>query len=135
MSFNRLPLLLGIGVLSIASCAKFERGERLPDAAPKPLDDGGGMLSFDEEVHPVLVIHCGECHSPGGPPSATEFLLTNDLMADYDHVLTFLNLDTPASSRLLSKGRGEGHGGGDSLPTSHDDYRLILNWITQGASR
>ena len=93
------------------------------------------MLSFDEDVHPALVIHCGECHSLGGPPSATEFLLTNDLMADYDHVLTFLNLDTPASSRLLSKGRGDGHRGGVSLPTSHDDYQLIVDWITQGAPR
>jgi len=135
MSFNRLTLLLGIGVLAIAGCATFERGERLPDAAQEPLDDGGGMLSFDEDVHPVLVIHCGECHSPGGPPSAIGFLLTNDLAADYENVLGFLNLDTPAASRLLSKGRGDGHRGGESLPTSHDDYQLILNWITQGASR
>ncbi len=134
MCFKRPALLLGIGLVLIAGCAKFDRGERLPDAAQEQ-HDGGERLSFDDDIQPVLVIHCGACHSSGGPPSAAGFLLTDDLATDYDHVLTFLNLETPTSSRLLSKARGEGHGGGVSLSTSHDDYRLILNWITQGASR
>ena len=42
-------------------------------------------------------------------------------------------IDPAASSRLLSKLSGSGHGGGTIYPIGSTEYATILAWIQQGA--
>ncbi len=48
-----------VAVLSVSLSSTFALSEEPPEDAPKP----AGILLFDEQIKPVLVQHCYECHS------------------------------------------------------------------------
>ena len=131
--------------ISAAACADFERGDPLAsapdalgDAGPPP--DGGtsdassAARSFARDVHPLLLEGCARCHSPNGQADDTALVLLNHPAGDRDAVLGLVNRDSPAASRLLSKGAGTGHGGGAIYTAGTPEYQTILEWITQGTA-
>jgi hypothetical protein len=122
-----------------AGCADLERGPRAADAADAgdagtpTAGDGAAALSFAADVHALLVDGCGGCHQTGGMAGETDLLFSGDAAADRQVVVSFVSLDQPAASRLLSKGAGLGHGGGAVYRPGDAEYEVVLRWITQGA--
>jgi hypothetical protein len=128
------------GALALASCADFSRGEPSPasDAGASP-DSGdattpdGAALSFAVDVYPLLVPACQSCHATGEDAGDTQLLFTGSAPDDHPTVIMFVDTSAPAGSRLLSKGSGNGHGGGAVYAPGSPEYQTILNWIEQGA--
>jgi hypothetical protein len=131
-------------VLTMVGCADLERGHPLTvDAAAEtggPATEGGAgdsavaTASFARDVHPLLVDLCGRCHSASGQASNTALVLGNDPGRDLAPVRRLVNGDNPTGSRLLAKGAGSGHGGGAIVAPGTTEYRIILDWITQGSA-
>ncbi len=92
----------------------------------------GGALSFAADIYPLLTI-CQNCHVPGGAASSTSLIFSGNAATDYTTVLQFVATATPASSRILSKLSGNGHGGGTIYAAGTTQYETILAWIQQGA--
>jgi|SRR5450432_1063053 len=132
--------------LSLAACADFSRG-----APSAPAGDGGGQggsgdaagsdgpasdgasVSFATVVYPLLVPTCQRCHSAGNEAGDTQLLFTGAPTADYPTVVMFVDTSSPASSRMLAKMSGNGHGGGTVYAAGSPEYQTILQWIQQGA--
>ena len=55
---------------------------------------------------------CAICHRPGAPAAMTRLLLSGDAARDEAIVTPFVYVQAPEQSPLLSKARGEMHGGG-----------------------
>lgn len=129
---SKAALLLSLTLTS--ACADFKRGEywELDDA---PADEGeDGEYRYAADVHPLLDAGCERCHAPGNSAENTGFLiLTDDVDSSYASALEFVNLDSPAASRLLSKTAGDAHGGGVIFDDRSAEYDLLLAWIEQGA--
>lgn len=134
--------------LALTACADFRRGQPAdempvpaaggapgPDAAPASAVDAGGVFapSFAATVDPPLREACGRCHTPSGQASGTAFVLGATAADDYAAASRLVDATAPASSRLLAKARGDGHGGGAIWPVSSYEYQLVTQWITQGA--
>ncbi len=144
MSFDRhrprlrrrvlLPVLLAVAV----GCADFSRGGAAMTGAGGSggaADGGvhdGGALSFATDVYPLLST-CSNCHVPGGQASTTSLIFTGNAATDYRSVTPFVDTSAPASSRLLTKLSGNGHGGGTIYASGTPEYETILSWIQQGA--
>jgi len=92
----------------------------------------GGALTFATNIYPLLTI-CMNCHVPGGAASDTALIFSGHAAADYTTVLQFVDTAAPASSRILSKVSGNGHGGGTIYAAGTTQYQTILAWIQQGA--
>lgn len=117
------------------------------DGGDAPADDGGSdggaddggssggaaSLSFAADIFEILDAGCERCHSPGGDANDTSFVLTADVGAAYEETLPLVDLGTPAGSRLLAKGAGQGHTGGVIYDDRSTEYATILAWIEQGA--
>ncbi len=105
----------------------FERG--------LPSGPGGGQsraLSFDGEIHDLLLVECASCHGGG----AGGFTLSGDENADYAATLERIDPVDPEASLLLLKATGQGHGGGTIWSGAGDEsYALVLEWIQEGAIR
>lgn len=147
MSSERARALLGGVMLAAlgaalpgASCADLERGERAAvggadgGSEAGPPGDGGGGLTFAQDVHPLLLDGCGDCHTVGGQADDTALVFTGDPDADRAATLAFVNADTPAQSRLLNKAAGNGHEGGAIYTADSTEYQTILGWIMQGTT-
>ncbi len=129
------------GSLMAFSCADLERGKAASGGgssdgggeggAPA---DGGGNVAFAQDVHPLLLDGCGDCHAPGGQAGDTALVFTGDAAADRTATLAFVNTDAPGQSRLLGKASGTGHEGGAVYPPDSVEYQTILGWIMQGTS-
>ena|SRR5579863_2853585 len=132
LRFVLAPLL----VAAALGCADFSRGRPTMDAGETSdavaTTGDGGALSFASDIYPLLTI-CRNCHVPGGAASDTSLIFTGTASADYPTVLPFVNTAAPASSQILSKVSGNGHGGGTIYPTGTSQYDTILAWIQQGA--
>lgn len=122
------PLLLATAV----GCADFSRGGPAADTSDAGATHDGGALSFSTDIAPLLGL-CKNCHVPGGAASASGLIFTGDAGTDYQTVLQFVNTSAPASSRILSKASGNGHGGGTIYAAGTNQYATILAWIQQGA--
>lgn len=98
--------------------------------------DSGGPPppSFASDVLPLLRADCQECHSAGGEASDSGYLLDEDDQTIYTTTLELVDLDQPASSRLLTKAAGQGHNGGVIFDEDTTAYQTILAWIEQGAN-
>jgi hypothetical protein len=94
--------------------------------------DGSKALSFAADVYPLLSI-CMNCHVPSGAASDTSLIFTGSATTDYAAVLQLVDTTAPASSRILSKLSGKGHGGGSIYAAGTPEYETILDWIQQGA--
>jgi hypothetical protein len=102
------------------------------EAADAGATGDGGALSFAAGIYPLLTI-CQNCHVPGGAASSTSLIFTGAAATDYQTVLQFVDTAAPASSRILSKVSGNGHGGGTIYAAGTTQYETILAWIQQGA--
>jgi mono/diheme cytochrome c family protein len=130
---RRLALALLFG--AALGCADFSRGGPAPETGGAPeagAQGDGGALSFAGDVYPLLS-PCQNCHVPGGAASSTSLIFMGNASADYTTVVNFVNTSAPASSRLLAKMSGSGHGGGTIYAAGTSEYETILTWIQQGA--
>jgi hypothetical protein len=138
-------LLAAVAALG-SGCADFSRGGASPDAGGDGAlasDDGGASdagagadagVSFAADVHGILTSSCARCHAAGQQAGDTALLLTGVAAADYAVVAPFVDTATPASSRLLAKMSGQGHGGGTLYAAGTPQYQTVLLWIQQGAA-
>lgn len=136
MTSRRAIQLASVMFALAVGCADFSRGPE-PVAVDGGADDGGApntdaAVSF-ADVHAILVDSCQRCHSAGGEAGDTTFLLTGDATADFTTVSGFVSVDAPASSRLLAKMSGNGHGGGTVHAAGTPEYQTVLRWIQEGA--
>lgn len=147
-------------LLSISACAGFTRGdywsdpdeEEEGDAADGSMDDsgesspaesdastgsestGGGGLSYELDIHDLMVAGCERCHSPTGTASGTGYIIiASSPTGTYETTLNFVTPGEPEDSRLLVKASGMGHGGGAVYDTRSDEYATIALWIEEGA--
>jgi hypothetical protein len=142
MSSRRLAYQLLTMVWFAVGCADLSRGAGSGDAGASLGEagtaDGGAQdqdsaLSFATPVYGLLVAACQPCHAQGEPAGTTLFLLTGDQMVDYASVSRFVDVSAPASSRLLVKMSGRGHGGGTLYAAGTPEYQAVLRWIQEGA--
>jgi mono/diheme cytochrome c family protein len=116
-------------------CADFSRGQPSVDAGLTADAGGtsdGGALTFAAAIYPLLTI-CMNCHVAGGAASDTSLIFSGKAASDYTTVLQFVDTAAPASSRILSKISGNGHGGGTIYAVGTTQYQTIAAWIQQGA--
>jgi hypothetical protein len=116
----------------VAGCADFSRGPAQPavDAAAEQTE--GGALSF-VGVHALLLPACGGCHAAGEEAGDTGLLFSGDAATDLATVRSFVNVDAPASSRLVTKMAGNGHQGGTIFGRGTPEYATVVTWIQGGA--
>jgi hypothetical protein len=136
---RRIGWVLATALLAVTGCADFSRGGPSPKAtggsggsADGGARDGQGALSFATDVYPLLAV-CANCHVPGGAASTTSLIFTGNAAADYATVTKLVDTSAPASSRLVAKLSGSGHGGGTVYAPGTPEYQTILSWIQQGA--
>jgi hypothetical protein len=125
-----------VALLVLASaCADIERGPapEVPDAGPDAMAGDGGGVSF-ASVRPLLEDGCKRCHSSGQMAGNTGLLLSGDASSEYNVVRSFVNVMNPATSRLLVKAGGQGHGGGAIYRAGSPEYAALLAWIQGGAA-
>lgn len=135
MSFDRRWALAPFLLAAALGCADFSRGGPAADAgeaSDAAATGDAGALGFSTHVDPLLE-PCKSCHVPGGAASSSSLVFTGNAATDYKAVLQFVNTGVPASSRLLSKASGSGHGGGTIYAAGTKQYETILAWIQQGA--
>ncbi len=142
-SFARSLGAIGLlGLLQGGACAVPNRGDPPAPDITTTEDTAGtaGEISgdgdepdvlFAESIHPIEMAKCSlGCHATG----AGGFTISGDVDADYDATFLRVNLDTPASSKLLKKiSGGTNHGGGALLAEDSEEYELIAKWISDGA--
>lgn len=99
-------------------------------------------MSFDRDVHPILVAKCGMCHEGAAPA------LPDHGAADVD--VSFMatqgmSNDEPVYLRILARASGEGgfmppgYAGcegplGSAGCLTQEEYDIIALWVEQGAS-
>jgi hypothetical protein len=96
-------------------------------------DGGPAGPSFATDVLVLLRAGCERCHAADGAANNTSFLLNADDDDAYASALEIVDLDDPASSRLLAKTAGKGHTGGVIYDEHSSEYATILDWIAHGA--
>ena len=132
-------VLSAIGCLLVFGCADFSRGSAsvVADGGADLSGDAGASdgaaLSFAASVHPLLIAGCRGCHATGQQAGDTQLVLSGEAAADYLVVSPLVDPAAPASSRLLSKMSGNGHGGGAVYAAGTPEYQTVLQWIQQGA--
>jgi hypothetical protein len=123
----------------LVACADFSRGpdsvtgDGGADLAGDVASTDGVAVSFAASIHPLLIAACRGCHAAGQQAGDSQLLFTGDAAADYLTVSRLVDTSAPASSRLLSKMAGNGHGGGAVYPAAAREYQTVLQWIQQGA--
>ena len=86
--------------------------------------------TFDE-VHPLLLKTCEECHTAAGKAKKSKLLFTGVARADYDVTLPFVDKKSPAASKLLVKAQGKAHK--KVFTPDSADSKVIEAWIAGGA--
>lgn len=105
---------------------------------------GSGARTFTADVYPKLQtaanggLGCANCHTAGGLAAVLPYDLP--VMMTYDAIkarLGVVDLITPADSLLLTKPLFEAppnHPNATFLDVNDPDYRVFLQWISQGAT-
>jgi hypothetical protein len=119
--------------LALGGCADWTRGEAADDAGVPAAGTADGGQTFAAAVHAVLMDGCRTCHGPSGEASHTAFVLTGAAPDDYVTTVAFVDVRAPASSRLLIKMSGAGHGGGAVFASGSPEFAVVLRWIREGA--
>jgi hypothetical protein len=65
--------------------------------------------TFEATVYPVLIANCAGCHSSESATAQQPYFADPDVTAAYDAAKPKINLDTPASSRVVIRLRSEFH--------------------------
>lgn len=92
-------------------------------------DDGGTTgLSFEADVHAILMEKCSGCHTA---TNGTALKLSGDPAGDLASVKPLAT--GGADGTLLKKASAAvSHGGGPVLAAGSGDYTTVLTWITDG---
>jgi len=91
-------------------------------------------LAFSD-VHTALNTKCLACHGTGGGFTLGSTGSPLPEAEAYNNVLVFVTgASSAASTRLLQKATGIGHGGGVVLTASSYEYIIISEWINAGTS-
>ena len=83
--------------------------------APPPRDPGSAKsfpasaAGFASNIHPLLRMHCSECHSEDAEDRQSPFFASADVSAAYAAARSKIDLDTPAQSRLVVRLCSEFH--------------------------
>ena len=88
-----------------------------------------GMASMVQDT-------CSSCHAAGGEASDTGLVFepvteAGHLATNFDAVATFLATVPNGAALMLSKARGEDHGGGAPLAPGTDGYAAMERFVTQ----
>jgi hypothetical protein len=114
------------------------------DGAPVGTGAGGGgvepeFVSFDADIHPILVENCGQCHStPGGALPGHAAAAPEDAFAEVHAESN----GEPVYMRILTRTSGDAAfmppqcGGAPGTPgcLTAEEYDLIERWVEEGAS-
>ena len=132
MSFSRLRLIATLAALALFAI--------LPRAAK-----AGDVVSFERDIQPILTARgCnqGACHGKSRGQNGFQLSL---LAFDPDFDFAALTQQArgrrvfpaaPGRSLILLKATATlPHGGGQRLEPGGEDYKLLLEWITQGTPR
>ena len=116
--------MVGVAALAVgAACGGSDNGDGggagdIPADANPPAAE----VSFEQQIHPVLVAKCGACHGAAwGSPNVN---------TSYQAALLEVETSTPTNSDLYERGNG---GGGHAKVFSDAEAALVLQWIQQGA--
>jgi cytochrome c5 len=116
--------MVGVAALAVgAACGGSDNGDGggagdIPADANPPAAE----VSFEQQIHPVLVAKCGACHGTAwGSPNVN---------TSYQAALLEVETSTPTNSDLYERGNG---GGGHAKVFSDAEAALVLQWIQQGA--
>lgn len=112
-----------------------------PQAAPEagtgdpaaPAEPSATGPTYAADIHPIVSAKCGSCHAKGAPAGGGSLGLTGEVEPDYTTVRALVNPGQPDTSPFLSKGSGEAHGGGATVPKDSPEYAAIRAWIEAGA--
>ena len=145
-------VVLGIFILALHQCAPA-RGETKSNSASvdsksteaKTSGAAERLLSFDLDVQPILSAYgcnSGPCHGKQRGQNGFQLSLLG-FDSDFDHASLSQDArgrrlfpSAPAQSLLLRKAVGsDPHGGGKRFDVESDAYRILYQWINQGATR
>jgi hypothetical protein len=119
-------------------------GNETPAADPNASDPAGGedLVSFDEDVHPILVEKCGMCHE-GVAPALPDHGASD---VDVSFAATQgMSANEPVYMRILARAAGDG----GFMPPEYigcegplgsagcltvEQYEIIELWVEQGAT-
>ncbi|MBL8848121.1 MAG: S-layer protein, partial [Planctomycetaceae bacterium] len=133
------PLATGTGtVLVTVGDAATRVAVEVGSLAVQPVD-------FDRDIQPILTrfgCNAGACHGKQRGQNGFQLSLLG-FDSDFDHNAIVKEARgrrivraAPESSLILQKPSGVApHGGGLRLPLGGDEYRLLLRWINEGATR
>ena len=146
------PVVLGIFILALHQCAPA-RGETKGNSASvdsksteaKTSGAAERLLSFELDVQPILSAYgcnSGPCHGKQRGQNGFQLSLLG-FDSDFDHASLSQDArgrrlfpSAPAQSLLLRKAVGsDPHGGGKRFDVESDAYRILYQWINQGATR
>jgi hypothetical protein len=110
---------------------------------PAPPAPGGDLVSFDQDVHPILIERCGSCHEVGTPATP------GHAAPDPDEAFAAtqgMSMNEPVYERILARASGDDPGGfmppsyagcegplGSPGCVSLEEFALIELWVEQGA--
>jgi hypothetical protein len=138
---SKLPL--GEHVRRLSLCVVVMTAAVLPGSIHA--QESSPAISFVNDVVPVLTkagCNAGVCHAKagGGQKGFHLSLLGFEAGEDYEHIVKEnrgrrLFLSAPEKSLLLTKASGKTpHGGGLRIKADSQAYKILLNWIRQGAT-
>jgi len=149
MSSDKRHHLLGLFALVLSfvlfGCADFSRGPGPVPEDTATADTGGGDMVADDtgggctpgdyetELYPIMQLSCDSCHSSSGSAGSTGLVFTGSAADDYAQIAALIDTDSPASSILITKGTGSGHGGGGIWSSGDTEVEALLCWISAGA--
>jgi uncharacterized membrane protein len=115
--------MVGVAGLAFVACGGDDNGDSggagdIPEDTNPP-----AAVSFEQQIHPVLVTKCGACH--GAAWGST------DVSTSYQAALLEVETSTPTNSDLYE--RGNGLAGGHAKVFSDAEAALVLQWIQEGA--
>ena len=115
--------MVGVAALAVgAACGDDDDGD--DDGAGNVPADGNppaAQVSFEQQIHPVLVAKCGACHGTAWGSS--------NVSTSYQAALLEVETSTPANSDLYERGNGES---GHAKVFSDAEAALVLQWIRAG---
>jgi hypothetical protein len=95
------------GAAGAGKTIELQSPELKDPGASKNFPDDPGL--FASTVYPLLTMHCAECHVESSTSAQSPFFASVDVDAAYVAARTKIDLDTPASSRLVVRLRTEFH--------------------------
>lgn len=137
-----LPMRLSFFFSLLIACSVVEPAHGAPKE-PTSASESAQAVYFGTDVVPMLTklgCNSGGCHGKATGQNGFKLSLFGfEPELDYEAIVKEsrgrrLSFAAPENSLLLTKATASApHGGGRRLETDSDDYRILRNWISQGA--